>query len=120
MELNLDDDRLLDIPVSDATITARILPLDELVELGKKHTHIVMKGGVRTERLDSNEYSKEFWDRTIVSWQGISRGGVPIPCNADTKFKTIMKFPEIADEINAGIADAKAATIEADKAAQKD
>lgn len=121
MKLNLDEERRVEVELGDgARITAKIIAPSELMALRRRHTRTKTRRGQQVEEVDDKEFSKDFWGRTIDSWQGLQdQDGKAIPCNTDTKYRMVNRYPEIAEKIDEAIEAAKAWTFDADERAEK-
>lgn len=120
MRLKLDKPREVVVEIGDATITARIIPMQQATELRRKHTRSKNVLGAVSDDFDQKSYAVDFWDATIVDWSGIQdEDGTPIPCIRANKYEMVSRYAEIALRINADIEAAMARTFEADKEAEK-
>lgn len=115
MELVLGQDRTITVDLGKGTsIEAKILPTDRIAELRAKHRKTDIRRGIPVEDFDHVSYSSDFWDETILSWQGLTQNGSPIPCTKDNKFLVVTKYEEIAGRISERIEEEKAKTLAAE------
>jgi hypothetical protein len=112
MELRLDTERMLIVPVGDASINVRILSVDETIKIRKKYVKMKNTRSGWNEEFDRIGYAKDFWDRTIVSWTGFSQDGAAIECTRDNKYALVSQYDEIACTINEAIEAQKDNTLE--------
>ncbi len=120
MQLNLFDDRFVDVEIGDSSVRVKILPSSRVASMAKKNTRTVVRKGVPVEDFDARGFAREFWGETVMSWSGFTDlAGNDIPCTPENAFQVVDRHSEIGDKIREAIEAAKAALVDSAEADRK-